>query len=305
MSSASRLNDPIDFDVNRLVFSDPEEMKLPEKAGGGTYQRVNIKVKSQNGKGNSDLLLVFDRCSSFGVSTKYGTSVGLIMLDRDNPTERQTKTVDLLKSITTKCEDWLLEHKADVGKPKLNREKLQDYNQENGIGPLKYKKLADKITIDDTKSPTMSLKLMPKGKGESGFLTRFYSEDETDENGKQLLKDPMEFEDVRCLITPIVKIEGIFIGATISIQCKLYECEIKAIESNSGSLLQAFRSIRNEYKPTPVKQVSHQVDDNLDVSTLPDDVSSPGLQVSDDEEEEQEPEPEKKPEPVQKRRTKK
>lgn len=300
-SAASRLTDPLTYDVSRIVFTAPEEMKLPEKAGGGTYQRVGIKTLSDNGKSTKDLLLVFDRCSSFGVSTKYSASVGIILLDRDNPTDRQLKTVEVLKALTVKCEDWLLEHKADVGKPRLKRESLYDMNEYNGIGPVKYKKLADKITIDETKAPTMSAKLMPKGKGQEGFLTKFYSEDEVDEKGNALLLNPMDFEDTRSFITPIVKIEGIFIGATISIQCKLYECEIKAADATGGSLLQAFKSLRNEYVPAPLKSVSSQPEEDIDVDTLPDDNTSEQnnqLVASDDEEE--------KPKPAtNKRRTKK
>jgi hypothetical protein len=286
MSKQVKLCDPLTYDVNNMVFTEPEERKLPNDTTV-TYFRSGIKTKNEKGE-LQDLLLVLDRSTSFGVSTKFGASLGVMILDRDSPSPTQLKTLELFSKITLKCQDHLLEVKNLIKKPKLQRAHLDD------ISPIKTKEKPDG-TPDDTKSPTMSLKLMPKKKEENkeqGFLTKFFAEDEFDELGNPSIVDPMDFCDKRSFVTCVIKVEGIFIGQVIKIQCKLYECEIKAADSNAGSLLQSFR--KNQYKAPALKQKEDGLDDE-DIDNFPDEdfnnnineiISKPQIVVSDDEEEE-------------------
>jgi hypothetical protein len=61
-----------------------------------------------------------------------------------------------------------------------------------------------------------------------------------DENGNDI--DPLSILGKRCYATAAIKFEGIFIGARISLQVKVYEAQIKLIDSAPRRFLQKMAS---------------------------------------------------------------
>jgi len=115
--------------------------------------------------------------------------------------------------------------------------------------------------------------------------TGFYSEDERDENGEQLEVDPKTLLNKRFYATVAVKIEDIFIGKDISIQCKLVEAVVKPFDNGPKRLLaDVFSSSTSEN--------NDDEEDGIDVSE-PTDISESNtntvLEESDKEEEEERP----------------
>ena len=60
----NQLSDPNSYNLNNLIFSEPEERKLPDQKV--VYHRIGIKTKYSN-NATGDLILLFDRSGSFGL----------------------------------------------------------------------------------------------------------------------------------------------------------------------------------------------------------------------------------------------
>ena len=103
--SISRTEDPLSYNVENIRFADPIEGSIP-LAGGkkSSFFRIPIKTKKENGQ-ESDLIFVLDRSSSFGISEyaedggKYSATLSIQLTDRENPTDRQRKTVEVFQEI--------------------------------------------------------------------------------------------------------------------------------------------------------------------------------------------------------------
>ena len=100
------------------------------------------------------------------------------------------------------------------------------------LNPLYYKK--DKGKIVDGTGPTLYAKVMQNKK--SDMITTPFC----DENGNDI--DPLSILGKRCYATAAIKFEGIFIGARISLQVKVYEAQIKLIDSAPRRFLQKLAS---------------------------------------------------------------
>ncbi len=287
--SKNILSDPINYDVESIIFSEPEEKKLPNDPSV-KYFRVGIKTKNPDGT-VGDLILGLDRSTSFGISTKYGVSMSIVLQDREGPSDRQNKTIDVFKAISEKCKDFLLSKKALIKKPKLERFHLDD------ISPVKYKIDEKTGEIDSTRSPTLSVKLLTKNKDDAGnsltvpkISTGFYSE--PDENGESESVDPMDYENKRCFVTCAVKIDGIFIGQMTKLQCKLVECEIKSADAGPKRLLPSWRTAKPvQTKITTEEPLRDEEDFEADTDVIVKEEPVSKLAASDNEEEEVEEKP--------------
>lgn len=252
----TQLTDILDFPADRkackealkkrLVIDPPITGTVPNYNSTINYHRINIGIINPDGT-EGDLIFSLDRCYCFGVSETRATDTGVLngysmaisMYDRDGATERQVRTVMFIEVLS----ELLIEHclldetKDALGKYDLEAALLKKLN------PLYYK--TEKGKKIEGASPTFYPKLMwwKAGKDRNGkdkpasMNTVFYSEDEVDAEGEQLKIDPLEFIGVKAYTTAAIKIENIFLGSSNSLQAKVYEAEVKEIESGKKRLL--------------------------------------------------------------------
>jgi hypothetical protein len=304
--SISRTEDPLTYNVENIRFAEPVEGSIPLKGGGKSpFLRVPIKTKKENGQ-ESDLIFILDRSSSFGVSeyaeeeNKYSATMSVLLTDRDTPTERQRKTVQVFQEIADAVKNHLVKNSKVFGKI-LGPGITKDYFRKLGL----YKVPLTDGEEDPTKSPTMNVKLLTSNKKKNNdsddsdlgasskpkIITSFYAEDSEDPDNPTPV-DPLDYLGKRCFVTCAVKVDGVFVGKQIqSIQLKLYECNIKAIESKPRRLLSGFTS-GNRPTPNMTTKIEDSFAEDPEMNDAPE--SSSTLQTSDnedDEPKEEEPKP--------------
>jgi hypothetical protein len=240
--SAPSLTDAFDFDIAKLVFSEPKEntMELKDdndpnaKSQKIKFYRIDIQYATSS-RSTGDLIIALDRTtSSFGFNPKFGT-FHINMADRP-PSEAHLKAIEVFGEIVEKCKDHLIEVRGSLGKPKMTRANLEG---DNDISPLKYAKKDLDSNGDPIKGaiPNLSAKIIPLSKKDSvnsKYRDTFYSEEDDS------VIDPLELVDKRCSIVPAIKIESIFVGSVIRVQCKLFECIVKLQNAGPTRLLKAF-----------------------------------------------------------------
>ncbi len=90
------------FNTDDLVFDYAKDGKMSD---GTSFSKIPIGVLRPDGT-TSPLYVATDTCFSFGIqkNDKYGGySIPLVLLDRDNPTEKQRKFVKVMKEIMLAC----------------------------------------------------------------------------------------------------------------------------------------------------------------------------------------------------------
>jgi hypothetical protein len=82
---------------------------------------------------------------------------------------------------------------------------------------------------------------------EGRIISRFYSEDDVDENGEPQVIDPLDFLNKKGSIIAAIRFESIFVGKDIKIQVKIYEAAIKTDDLSSGfKRLLRFGNVSND-----------------------------------------------------------
>ena len=290
-SKTTQISDITTFDPTNIFFDEPIKTEIDSKTTKMTIYRINMFTKI-NGK-ESDLVFEFDRMSMTGIKetrdeksndlTGYSTCMFLF----DNPpTERQEKTLEVIQAIVDKCKDHILSIKKLIKKNDLERSELKK---------ISFQSFSKDKETDAPKlyTPYMFAKAIYKksyidkdGNEKPGKIyTQFYSEDEVDENGNQLLIDPLDYLDKRGFIRPAIKIESIFIGANIKIQAKLYEAEIKIEEQKNGfrRLLSYSSNTDTKINLRPIVSAIQQEEPAEDPIVNETTVQVDNLEISDDE----------------------
>lgn len=294
------ISDPLTYDVNNMIFEKPKEQSSKAQNGSTvTFHRVNVKTRNPDGKSVGDLILRFDRSMCLQLSDKFGVeqmSMLLLLWDSQvGPTPRQRKTEETLNSIIEKCREWFadLENRKLVKKPGIKPAELF----KNGLARRKEDENGN-INPDD--APMMAIRLIQtKDRTDKNgnfvpakVLSGFYSEDKRDANGNQLELSYKDLIGKRFYATVAVKIEDIFIGKDISIQCKLVEAVVKLLDDGPKRLLADVFSAEDDDENDGI-----DMSDPTDISEsttekVEEDESSSNnevLQASDDEEEPQRP----------------
>ena len=281
------ISDPVTYDINNLFFEKPKEQST-KLSNGSTinFFRVNIKTKNPDGKTSGDLILTLDKSFCLGISDKFGAdNLSALMLLWDSqkgPTNKQTKTKELIDAIVEKCKDWLFvpENKKAVKKMSVKREELTKMN------PLRTRP-NENGDYNDADSPLFAVRLTQSKErtDKNGNIvpakisTGFFSEDEKDSSGNQLEINPLSLINKKFNATIAIKVEDIFIGKDISIQFKLLEAVVKTVDSGPKRLLAHIVSTENEDdEDDTVIDISESVSDNTTNDTL----------ISSDNEEEEE-----------------
>jgi hypothetical protein len=294
------ISDPLTYDVNNMIFEKAKEQSSKAQNGSTvTFHRVNIKTRNPDGKSVGDLILRLDRSLCIKISDSFGEAqLSALMLLWDSqagPTPRQRKTEETLNAIVEKCREWFtdLENRKSIKKPAIKPESLF----ENGLARRKPDENGN-INMND--SPMFAIRLMQskdRTDKNGNFIparinTGFYSETERDSEGNQLEIDPKTLINKRFYATVAVKIEDIFIGKDISIQCKLVEAVVKPFDNGPKRLLADVFSASNDDDD---EDNGIDVSEPTDISEITNDTEQ--LKVSDNEEDEEENEPVRPPTP--------
>ena len=227
----TQLTSAFGYDVKNMRFRKPIDGSILNDTV--KFKRVAIGTRNPDGS-LGELVIPTLPVYSFGLSENInpqsqkadGYSLSLCLYNKDNPTDEQKKWVETFNAIVENVKQYLLDHKDDIEKYELEPADLKKLN------PLYYKK--DKGKIVDGTGPTLYAKVMQNKK--SDLITTPFC----DENGNDI--DPLSILGKRCYATAAIKFEGIFIGARISLQVKVYEAQIKLIDSAPRRFLQKMAS---------------------------------------------------------------
>lgn len=238
----------------RVVIDPPTFGTVPNSTPEIKFVKKFFGIKNSDGT-EGELVLDTDRLFCFGVSEAKAPDTGILngysmaisMYDRDGATERQMRTVQFINVLTDVLKEHLLldETKNETEFYELEAADLKKFN------PLYLKK--DKGKIVEGSAPTFYPKLIhfKAGKDKNGkprdakMMTKFYLEDEVDDNGDSVEVNPLDYIGVRFHATTAVKFECIYMSAkTINIQTKATEAEIKAAETGPKRLLRVGNGAR-------------------------------------------------------------
>jgi hypothetical protein len=212
-----------------MIFSDVQHESIPNSVPQINYKRIMIRTKNSDGT-IGDLILPTEKLFSFGISENTNQETGkingyvmpLCLHTRDGATKEEKEWSETFTAIVEKCKDHLIANKEEIEYFDLERNDLKKLN------PLYYKREKGKI-VPGT-GPTLYAKLIVSKKQDNKILTMYF-----DFNGDSV--DPLTLLGKYCHAKCAVKIESIFIGNRISLQVKLYECEVKLMETGMKQLL--------------------------------------------------------------------
>ena len=228
MSENNQLTNISNYDITNMIFSDPQISSIPNSIPQISYKRINISTRNPDGS-VGDLLLPTTRLFSFGLSTNKnmetdkinGYSMPICLWDKNCPSKEEKEWTTKFNEIIENVKTHLLDNKDEIEQYDLNVHLLSKFN------PLYWKKEKGKI-VEGT-GPTLYPKLIQSKKLDK--ITTLFR----DEEGNTI--DPLSLAGKYCYITAVIKIESIFIGNKISMQIKLYECQVKPMEMGIKPLL--------------------------------------------------------------------
>ena len=229
-SENTQLTTASGYDTKRMIFSDPQAGSIPNSVPQINYKRITIQTKNQDGT-TGDLILSTSRLFSFGVSENANPETGKVngyvmpicLWNRDSEkvTKEEKDFTEAFDSIIEKCKEHLVSHREEIEQYDLAMSDLKKFN------PLWWKREKGKI-VEGT-GPTLYAKLITSKKQDK-IVTMFY-----DNNGDAI--DPLTLNGKYCYVNAAIKFESIFIGNKISMQVKLYECEVKLADTGMKRLM--------------------------------------------------------------------
>ena len=218
------------YDLSNIHFDTPQEMEIQQGNKTIKYYKINIGNKTKAGVGEFVFNIPF-MCHSFGVEEFQNESgkatnhsVSLSMVDMNSPTEEQLNVVKKFTAFIDKLKDHLISVKKEIKKPTLDKSDLKTFN------PMKQ-------SVDEDGQPKgsawyFSPKLMERkiyNKEDPSDVqikieTQFFLEDQFDANGNPVEISPLEFAGKKHFkFRGAIKIDNIYIGSKISLQCKVYD----------------------------------------------------------------------------------
>lgn len=271
----TKVHDVLTYNVENLEAFPPkvEEvmisgMKVPcYRVGFYTWNQDDETHERLSSRG--DLVLKFPKMFSFGVQecreqgkdgvqgAVTGYSVPLCLFDRDGKTEENEVVLKKLEAIIQRAKELVVDYanKKMIGKKSSEYTDVRDLRC---LDKLVYWSLDDEGKVKEGTGPTITPKLVsfkkkdqsaPKS-GDSFFDAKnnllvnsiFYLEDEVDEFGEPKVVNPLEYITTKTVknyikITPLIRVESIFIGSKVSIQLKVPEADVEPMKSTSSRLL--------------------------------------------------------------------
>ena len=272
VNEKTQLTSASGYDTARLRFSKPIAGTIPNSTPAINYKRINITTLNEDGT-EGGLIIPTEKCFSFGVGENINPETGLpsgysfpiCLYNRDGATKAEKEWVETFERIVEAAKKHLIKNREEIDKYDLEMAELKKLN------PLYWKR--DKVTKQLIKDagPTLYAKLLSSKKSEK-IVTNFYDL----ETGDSI--DALSLIGKYCTAVAAIKIESIFIGNKISLQVKLYECDVKPLLSSMPRLLAA-PAPRPE-ADTKVKEGGGEggappLDDSDDEGSLPDEDEAP------------------------------
>ena len=269
-SENTQLTSAINYSVSRMVFSEPQKGSIGESKPPITFSRINISTRNEDGTIGDLIFPTIEKCFSFGVCENKnpdtdkvnGYVMPICLFSRDGPTDNERAWVDTFNNVVEKCKTHLIDNKEAIEKYELEPSDLKKLN------PLYYKR--DKGKIVEGSGPTLYAKLIISKK-QDRMVTMFF-----DFNGENI--NGMELIGKYCFVRAAIKIESIFIGNKISLQVKLYECEVKIADQGPRRLLSARPEADERILTRPVRQARAAIqtaDDDENGSIVDEDEEKP------------------------------
>ena len=233
------------YDLSNVHFDAPQEVEIQQGNKSIKYYKINVGNKTKHGVGEFVFNIPY-MCHSFGVEefqNEQGKvtnhSVSLSMLDMNAPTEEQTELVKKFGALMDKIKDHLLTVKKEIKKPTLDKNDLKALN------PMKQ-------ALDEDGNPKgnawyFSPKLMERkmynkddpSDVQTKMETQFFLEGQFDAKGNPLEISPLEFTGKKHFkFRGAIKIDNIYIGSKISIQCKVYDGVVEQVSKERKRLTQ-------------------------------------------------------------------
>ena len=243
MNHTTQLTDFKEYDVNRLIFSNPEIGNIPGSVSKLTFKRIRLATKNQDGTIGDLVLATPPDLMCYGLQEQTDPATGvingyqfpLVLWNRNNPTEEEKAFTTTIHKICDACKDHLVKNKDTIEKYDLEMTDLKKFN------PLYYK--MEKGKIVEGKGPMLYIKTLTSKKDGNIKVHTIFTDGDTNE-----LINPMDLMGKRCYVRGAIKIESIFIGTKISLQLKLFEAQVKVIDRAFKSLLNPNVIINREEK---------------------------------------------------------
>lgn len=236
-----------DYDVNRLIFSNPEVGSIPGSVSKLTFKRIRLATKNLDGTIGDLVLATPPDLMCYGLQEQTDPATGvvngyqfpLVLWNRNNPTEEEKDFTTTIHKICDACKEHLVKNRDSIEKYDLEMNDLKKFN------PLYYK--MEKGKVVEGKGPMLYIKTLASKKDGIIKVHTIFTDGETNE-----LITPMDLMNKRCYVRGAIKFESIFIGTKISIQLKLFEAQVKVIDRAFKSLLNPNIVIhRDEKTPQP------------------------------------------------------
>ena len=244
-----------DYDLSRVHFDPPTELEIQQGNKTIKYYKINIGSKNKNGVGE----FVFDLphfCHSFGIEEYQNESgkptnhsISLSLVDLNNSTEEQAEQLELVRtfnSLMDKFKDHLLSVKKEIKKPQLDRTDLKKFNpmnqpldedgQPKGSAWYFSPKLMERKLYNKEDPSDIQIKIE----------TKFYTE-EFDHRGDPVEVSPLEFLGKKHFkFRGAIKIDNIYIGSKISLQCKIYDGVVRTVSNERKRLTVIRKEVKEE-----------------------------------------------------------
>lgn len=247
MSDNTQLTSASGYDTKRMIFSDAQVGSIPNSVPAISYKRITISTLNEDGT-TGDLVFPTSQLFSFGVSENKnpetdkvnGYVMPLCLWNRDGSSKEEKEWSTTFDAVIERCKEHLIANREEIDQYSLEMADLKKFN------PLYWKREKGKI-VDGT-GPTLYAKLIVSKK-QNKVVSMFY-----DSDGEEV--DPLTLIGKYCYAKAAVKIESIFIGNKISMQVKLYECEVKLADTGMKRMMKK--------RPEGSKQVTVAVSNPLD-----------------------------------------
>jgi hypothetical protein len=259
----TQLTSALGYDTSNMRFSEPVVGTIPDSKPLISYRRINITTKNPDGS-EGELIFPTDEVFSFGLSENTNIETGkvngyvmpLCLHSKTGATPSEKAFTDTIDKVVEKCKIHLI----------ANRDKVEQYDLEMNdlkkLNPIYQKREKGKVV--DGSSPTLYAKLIVSKKQDK-IVTYFFDKNNEPINALDLLGK-------YCFATAAIKIESIFIGNKISLQVKLYECEVRMTNTGMRRLL----TVRPESQSTVQQSsTSNPLDDDDDAGSIVADFEEP------------------------------
>jgi hypothetical protein len=273
MSDNTQLTSASGYDIKNMIFSDAQSGSIPNSLPAINYKRISISTRNEDGT-VGELIIPTSKLFSFGVNENINKETGKVngyvipicLWDREGPSDEEKDFSDTFDRIVESCKSHLISNREEIDQYELEMNDLKKFN------PLHWKR--DKGKIVDGSGPTMYTKLIVSKK-HNKIVSMFYNED-----GDEV--DPLSIIGKYCYTKAAIKIESIFIGNKISLQVKLYETEVKLVETGMKRMMKKRPESQSQVivskSMNPLENESKDEDGDSDGSLNDEDESPPPQQ---------------------------